>query len=187
MQIGSADVLGLLEVGYHEVAGIGTTDPTFICAAADADSVVEGTTQLTSRLDELHHPFGAARRHRPGRAAAAGAMSHARRIIREAVVTALSGAGTVCRHARVRPPVQPADDLPALVIEDVGPRSATATSPRCRPVNALGTQVDIERRYASPSSPRSSRRPSLPGRAMTCAPKSRPRSTPPSTRTTSRA
>lgn len=46
VQIGGADVLGLLEVGYHEVAGIGTTDPTFICAAADADSVVEGTTQL---------------------------------------------------------------------------------------------------------------------------------------------
>ena len=38
VQIGSADVLGLLERGYHEVAGIATTDPTFTCAAADADS-----------------------------------------------------------------------------------------------------------------------------------------------------
>lgn len=46
VQIGGADVLGLLEVGYHEVAGMATSDPTFICAAADADSVVEGTTQL---------------------------------------------------------------------------------------------------------------------------------------------
>ena len=51
VQIGSADVLGLLEVGYHEVAGMGTTDPTFICAASDADSVVEGTTQLTAGAD----------------------------------------------------------------------------------------------------------------------------------------
>lgn len=51
VQIGGADVLGLLEVGYHEVAGIGTTDPTFICAAADADSVVEGTTQLVDGSD----------------------------------------------------------------------------------------------------------------------------------------
>ena len=51
VQIGSADVLGLLERGYHEVAGIATTDPTFTCAAADADSVVEGTTQLVDGSD----------------------------------------------------------------------------------------------------------------------------------------
>jgi hypothetical protein len=51
VQIGSADVLGLLERGYHEVAGIATTDPTFVCAAADADGVVEGTTQLVDGAD----------------------------------------------------------------------------------------------------------------------------------------
>lgn len=74
-------------------------------------------------------------------------MSHARRIIREAVVTALAGAGTAAGTRVFDHPYNPRTTFPALVIEDVGAAFSDGNVTEVQTVNALGTQVDIERRY----------------------------------------
>lgn len=55
------DVNGILNTDvFHEVDGMGSTEPTFLCSAADAAAVVEdqsilddGTTQFTVKLVQL--------------------------------------------------------------------------------------------------------------------------------------
>jgi hypothetical protein len=74
-------------------------------------------------------------------------MSHARRTIREAVVTALAGAGIVAAGRVHDHPYNPRTAFPALVIEDVGANFSDGNVTEAQSIMALGTQVDIERRY----------------------------------------
>lgn len=54
VQIDGTDVNGILNVdNYNELSGMASTEPTFLCAAADVASVVEDTSVLDDGTTEF--------------------------------------------------------------------------------------------------------------------------------------
>lgn len=74
-------------------------------------------------------------------------MTHARRAIREAVVTALAGAGTAAGTRVFDHPYNPRKEFPALVVEDFGANYSDGSVTEAQAINALGTVADVARSY----------------------------------------